>query len=59
LGNLMKQSHQSLKDLYECSHEDLDAIVKLAEKHTLGARLTGAAYVNKHIDGYAITRSHL
>lgn len=42
LGNLMKKSHASLKTLYECSHEELDKIVKLAEDHTLGARLTGA-----------------
>lgn len=42
LGNLMKKSHESLKTLYECSHEDLDKIVEIAEKHTLGGRLTGA-----------------
>lgn len=42
IGSLMKQSHESLRTNYECSHEDLDAIVQLAEKHTLGARLTGA-----------------
>lgn len=42
IGSLMKQSHESLRINYECSHDDLDAIVKIAEKHTLGARLTGA-----------------
>ncbi|KAK6627132.1 hypothetical protein RUM44_009609 [Polyplax serrata] len=44
LGNLMKKSHESLKTLYECSHEELDKIIKLSEGHTLGARLTGAGW---------------
>ncbi|XP_030751450.1 N-acetylgalactosamine kinase [Sitophilus oryzae] len=44
LGNLMSQSHQSLKDLYECSHPQLDRIVELARGVTLGTRLTGAGW---------------
>lgn len=44
LGNLMKKSHESLKTLYECSHEQLDKIVDIAEKNTLGGRLTGAGW---------------
>ena len=45
LGNLMNESHQSCRDLYECSSKELDEIVKFAsEKGALGARLTGAGW---------------
>ncbi|KAF7272620.1 hypothetical protein GWI33_014632 [Rhynchophorus ferrugineus] len=44
LGNLMSRSHESLKELYECSHEALDRIVDLAKGLTLGTRLTGAGW---------------
>ncbi|XP_050301050.1 N-acetylgalactosamine kinase isoform X2 [Anthonomus grandis grandis] len=44
LGSLMRQSHESLRDLYECSHEQLDKIVELSKDFTLGTRLTGAGW---------------
>lgn len=43
LGQLMNQSHDSLRDLYECSHPKLDALVTATRQSgALGARLTGA-----------------
>lgn len=43
LGQLMTESHRSLRDLYECSHQQLDLLVGAAEScGALGARLTGA-----------------
>jgi len=30
LGRLMRESHQSCRDLYECSCEQLDSLVQLA-----------------------------
>lgn len=42
LSQLMKQSHESLKTLYECSHPDLDRLVQISEECGIGARLTGA-----------------
>ncbi|KAK4877577.1 hypothetical protein RN001_010083 [Aquatica leii] len=44
LGQLMSESHTSLRDLYECSHPQLDKLVKLSRDFTLGARLTGAGW---------------
>lgn len=39
----MNLSHDSLRDMYECSHPQLDALVQTArESGALGARLTGA-----------------
>lgn len=45
-GRLMSDSHRSLRDLYEVSCEELDAIVELAAGHPgcYGARLTGAGF---------------
>ncbi len=41
----MFESHSSLKDLYKCSHENLDKLVEICLKNgALGARLTGAGY---------------
>ncbi len=44
-GDLLLQSHNSLKDLYEVSSEELDRAVELAKKAgALGARMTGAGF---------------
>jgi len=45
LGSLMDMSHASCSDLYECSSEELDRMVRLAKSHgALGSRLTGAGW---------------
>ncbi|KAK5642851.1 hypothetical protein RI129_009018 [Pyrocoelia pectoralis] len=44
LGRLMSESHNSLKDLYECSHPQLDRLVEISQNFSLGARLTGAGW---------------
>jgi galactokinase len=45
-GQLVNQSHDSLRDLYECSTPRLDAIVAAARatRGVLGARLVGAGW---------------
>jgi galactokinase len=45
-GQLMNQSHNSLRDLYEVSSMELDAVVDIALGHAgvLGARMTGAGF---------------
>jgi galactokinase len=45
-GRLMIQSHESLRDLYQVSSPELDALVELAiaQPGCLGARLTGAGF---------------
>lgn len=45
-GQLMYASHQSLKDLYEVSGKELDAVVEysLTDENVLGARMTGAGF---------------
>jgi galactokinase len=45
-GQLMIESHQSLKDDYEVSCTELDLLVDLALKQegVLGARMTGAGF---------------
>lgn len=43
MGALMRESHSSCKNLYDCSHEQLDRIVDICVAHgALGSRLTGA-----------------
>ena len=45
-GNLLYKSHESLKNLYEVSCEELDLIVDFSKnyKGAIGARLTGAGF---------------
>ena len=46
LGQLMRQSHESLKDDYEVSCRELDAMVEIASRQqgTFGARMTGGGF---------------
>jgi galactokinase len=45
LGPLLRESHESLRDDYEVSTPELDALVAaLEEAGVLGARLTGAGF---------------
>lgn len=44
LGNLMSESHYSLKKLYECSHENLDKLVEISKDMNIHCRLTGAGW---------------
>lgn len=44
LGKLMSHSHESLKSLYECSHENLDRLVDISSKLNVHSRLTGAGW---------------
>jgi galactokinase len=46
MGRLMNQSHQSLRDDFEVSGPELDAMVRHAQAHPAchGARLTGAGF---------------
>jgi len=44
-GALMNQSHDSLRDLYEVSCDELDVLVDSFRKHgAIGARMTGAGF---------------
>jgi galactokinase len=46
LGELLRRSHVSLRDLFEVSSPELDALVEIAEgvPGVLGSRLTGAGF---------------
>ncbi len=46
IGQLLKESHNSLKHLYEVTGIELDTIVEIANKYKdcLGARMTGAGF---------------
>lgn len=45
-GRLMYASHDSLRDLYEVSGKELDAVVEFCStyEHVIGARMTGAGF---------------
>ncbi|HEX4628049.1 MAG TPA: hypothetical protein VH137_04595, partial [Gemmatimonadales bacterium] len=44
-GQLLYESHESCRDLYECSTPELDLVVAAARRAgALGARLTGAGW---------------
>jgi len=46
LGILMDASHSSLRDLYQCSHPDLEELVALCKREgAYGCKLTGAGYI--------------
>ncbi|MFH1150553.1 MAG: galactokinase [Actinomycetota bacterium] len=46
LGHLMNRSHESLRDLYEVSTHELDALqqISLEQQGVLGSRMTGAGF---------------
>ncbi|MFB9758238.1 galactokinase [Ectobacillus funiculus] len=46
LGQLMKQSHESLRDDYEVTGKELDALAEAAwaQEGTIGSRMTGAGF---------------
>ena len=46
MGRLMHASHESLRDLYEVSSPELDAVVEIADAApgVIGARMTGAGF---------------
>jgi galactokinase len=46
LGELLNASHASLRDLYEVTGRELDALVEAAQSHPacLGSRMTGAGF---------------
>lgn len=44
MADLMRKSHKSLAEQYQCSHKNLDKLVRLADLEKVGARLTGAGW---------------
>lgn len=44
LAKLMRESHSSLNELYECSHDNLNRLVDISDRFGVSARLTGAGY---------------
>ncbi|XP_025408259.1 N-acetylgalactosamine kinase isoform X2 [Sipha flava] len=45
LGRLMNDSHSSLRDLYQCSHPDLEQLIEICKRGgAYGCKLTGAGW---------------
>jgi galactokinase len=46
IGALMRESHESLRDLFEVSSPALDTMVGIASRHpaVIGARMTGGGF---------------
>ena len=46
MGHLMNRSHESLRDLFEVSSEELDAMQEISVEHqgVIGCRMTGAGF---------------
>jgi galactokinase len=44
MGQLMKESHNSLRDDFEVSCKELDILVDIANQLTLGSRMTGGGF---------------
>ncbi|KAI8040541.1 hypothetical protein M5D96_006484 [Drosophila gunungcola] len=44
LGELMRQSHESLRELYECSHPDVERLIAISTEQNVSARVTGAGW---------------
>ncbi|CAL1526421.1 unnamed protein product [Lymnaea stagnalis] len=45
LGKLMDESHASCRDMYDCSHPDLDSLVEVCRNSgAVGSRMTGAGW---------------
>lgn len=42
LSKLMRESHRSLHEQYECSHVNLNKLIEISDQFGVGARLTGA-----------------
>lgn len=42
LGELMRHSHESLRELYECSHPDVERLIAISNQQNVSARVTGA-----------------
>lgn len=44
MGNLMNESQDSCREVYECSCPEIDRIVDISRPFSLGSRLTGAGW---------------